>query len=1074
MIPAGLTVALALDTPAATTLIAGQALAELARLTFTNGDAAEVRVTRMVLTRTGISADATLSAVYLYDGVRRLTEMATVSAGRVTFVNAAGIFTIPAGGSRTVSVMSNILVGTVGQTIGVRISAATDVESNATALLGTFPISGNLMSIATAALARVEVGATGIGVATIDPGTINHTVWRSELTVGERAVNLRALQLRQIGSIRAGDLQNFRLFVGGVERAKASLAADNTLTFDLSAAPMALTVGRAAVEVRADIVSGSARTFSFALWRASDLDVRDAEFNVNVLATGPFPVSAPTTGIHTISTGRITVTRAADSPVGMVVAEATDVVLARYTLAAFGESVRVERLRVDGITTVAAVTLRNGRLLARGVQVGSTAGIITGTTAVLRTGTTYELGGALVVVPGSPVTLEVRADIFDSEGTNDIRVGHTLTASLAVGVNNAQALESLTLLPVPAAVVSGNTLTVASGALILARNAAVGDMNVVAGTTNVRIGSFVLQTGAAEAVNISNYEVRIATGVLANLSNLRISESPLVIGSVALVNNFAVTQAMAVNSTRIVDVFVDISPAAAGTIIPSLAVTARGATTGAVLTTPAVPDVIPGQTIRIVVGALTMVRDAGTPVSAIHIGGTTAPVARYRFDATHESFTITEARVAIMRDDAINAVTGIRIGAVTSPLVVAADSALAQTSAPKTVVAHTTVILPTVDIATRFKIGQRVTIASGTGTVTGSPVTRTIIGIAAATLTLNEAYTITTAGTVIVTPLHGTATFTGEILTVPANANAVLTVEAVFNTVAPGAGDTGDAPIFSLTSYTSRSASGVIALPVLYGVSPLIVANADSNLMVLRRTVPTVTLNPAGLSNLLGGIDHEVLRIDIAANPAEDVDIREIRVTPTISDPVTGGAGIAIFQGTIERGRVMNVGETIAVPPANVTCAAPCTIAVAAGALTRYQVGQRVTISAVDVAATHGAITTIISDTSIMVGVALTDTVVGTSNPLTIAPAGYTTGFTYRIPLAGAVVPRGTTSVFTVRADTAGLGVAGRSIQLRILTAAVAGTLENGHLIWREGTVAPDINGFLVRELPITGPALIR
>jgi hypothetical protein len=1063
----GLTVALAPDTPAAGTIIAGQAIAELARFTFTNGDAAEVKVTKVVLTRTGVSADTTLSNVYLYDGAKRITELASVSAGKITFVNAAGIFTIPAGGSKTISVKSDIAASTGGQTVGVRISAAADIESNATALSGTFPFSGNLMSVATApTLATVAVGATGITSTTVPAGSTDYTVWQTTLNISNRAVDLRSLQLRQIGSVRADDIQNFRLFVKGEQKATAVLAADNTLTFDLTASPVNLVAGPAAIEVRADIISGSARTFSFALWRASDLDVQDSEFKVNVLATGPFPASAPTTLSHTIGTGSLTIVRAADSPVGPVVENGTDVPLAKFTLTAFGESVRVERLRVDvqgsGFTP-ADITFRNGRLLADGVQVGSTL-------ALTAEGITYELGAALVVEPGKPKALEVRADIYDTEGTNDIGAGDALIARLVDGVltNNAQTLESLTLLSVPGTPTPGNTLAVLSGALVVARNAAYGSQNVVAGTNDVKIGSFVLQTGSAEAINVSNYQVGITgTAILTNLANLRISESTLVRGSVASTNNYPVSQQLAANSTKTVDVFVDIGTGVStgDTIISSLAVTARGVTTGNDVSVTAVT----GQTMTVATGALTMTRDAGTPVSAIVIGGTTAPVAKYRFDATNESFTIIEAKVAIMVDAAISAVTSVKIGTATVPLVVAGDTALNQSGT-----GLTTTTITVTGLGGRFKVGQRIILTPTGGTTIGgatTPVTVTLSAVATDTLTWSPAIgTIAGAATATVTPINGTATFTGAILSVPKDGSAVMTVEATFNNVATGFGTSGSTPIFSLTSYTARSASGAITGPVLYGVSPLTVAAADSNTMVLRRTVPTVTLNTAALSNALGGMDHEVLKVDIAANAAEDVDIREIRVTPTITGTVSGGSGIAIFQGTIERGRVMNESSTSTATACNLT-----SLSVATGHGARFQTGQKITITGWTGCTTTP--TNAVGRTISVSGDVLTlDTALngaGTNTAtLTVSPAGYTTGNTYRVPLTAAIVAKGTSSLFTVKADTTGLTTAGNSIQIRILADTTAGT--TGNLIWREGTVTTDINGNLVRELPITGPALIR
>ena len=182
----GLKVMLATDSPNNTALVQNQASGDLAHYTFSNPTSAPVMVTNLAFKRIGVSNDSTMTNVYLYNGAVRLTDSAGVSNGAYSFANPSGIFTVPAGGTYTISVRSDIANTTSGQQIGAQLVS---VASNGTLDSSVvFPINGYLQTISAATLATVDFNsATLPSVSAVDP-QVDYTVWQNTMTVGICAV----------------------------------------------------------------------------------------------------------------------------------------------------------------------------------------------------------------------------------------------------------------------------------------------------------------------------------------------------------------------------------------------------------------------------------------------------------------------------------------------------------------------------------------------------------------------------------------------------------------------------------------------------------------------------------------------------------------------------------------------------------------------------------------------------------------------------------------------------------------------------------------------------------------------
>ena len=685
-----LEVSLSSDSPDSSTLIATQGIADLAHFTFANDGTDDVTVTNLKFKRLGISGDTTLSAIYLYDGVARLTDSASVSSGVITFNDSSGLFTVGAGEETQVDLRSNILTGTTGQTVGVSITEATSVTaSGADEIDGDFPLEGETHTIATVS----DFGgfnfnsSTTPTTASVDP-QVDMNVWQNTVSVTNNKQDIYSIRLRQIGSINSGDIENFRLYIDGVQAGDAVDALDSNgyVTFDLEDSPVTVQTGSRVIKVLADVIGGSSRTVNMSLRSTGDAYVVDQVYGQPIVALADSSTfSARTTGVQTLNAGSLTVARASSSPSGNVTNNSSAQHLATFDLKAFGEDMKVENLRIsatgtdaDGSgTTFTAYTMRSGSLYADGVQVGSTAAIAEDSDATLAY-TEFSLGSSLTVSPGDPVELTVKADLYDNDGTNDVDAGDTVTINVAIGSSNVLRKVSNSYDSYPAAAVAANSLTIATGALALASNTSFASQTVVAPKSAQKVASYSVTSTTTEAVNINTFTLDFdgaaatdAADASSDLTNLYLvygatgtETTSSVKGSVTdTANAWSVSYSLAAGSTIYINAYADAASSAtngdatADTLTTDLAITGTGANSAAAANATAVV----GQTITFGAGTLTASLDGGTSVNKAVGANAEVSAAIFRFTSQNDVFNVRDVVVSIASTTVASAISSVRL-----------------------------------------------------------------------------------------------------------------------------------------------------------------------------------------------------------------------------------------------------------------------------------------------------------------------------------------------------------------------------------------------------------------------------
>jgi len=551
--------------------------------------------------------------------------------------------------------MADIKSGVSGQTVGLKLEAATDITSDASAVNGTFPISGNLMSVATAtnqATASLTNATAKPDVAADIEATADVIVWQNTLTVSQQDVELQYFRLTQIGSIPASALSNIRLDISGTQVATGELvtgAVGQDLIFDLSASPVKITKGQTkTITVYADIVGGASKTMRLGLEKKVDILLKDLAYGCYVGVSGTVPNR---TAIQTIKTGSVTITKATDSPSANVILAASGVSLAKFKLNVYGEEIKLNTLKVQIVYTgtTTANFLRNGMVLLDGVQVGNTTAL-----ATASGGTSFSIYQKIPA--GASQVLEVKADIFacaTTDCTSQLAAsGHTVRVKVlgSTTEDNAQGMVSLNMIDVPESDAYANTLTVGIAALSLGINTAYGNQSIAAGS-DTKLGAYILTNNGYDTANISGLTVGVATTsvttTLTDLSNLYVkydTKTTSIKGSVSAENIFSVTTSLVPGKTMNIEVWGTIKSTAVGGFKTRLAVSATRATDGSDVGQPYTAY---AQTISIATGQITVVLAADRPDSGIVMGlSTDVLLNKLTFSALYESFTVKKMTIA--------------------------------------------------------------------------------------------------------------------------------------------------------------------------------------------------------------------------------------------------------------------------------------------------------------------------------------------------------------------------------------------------------------------------------------------
>jgi hypothetical protein len=606
-----------------TVLVAGQATARLADFTF-NGNGTVSNVTFL---RTGVSSNDTLSNVYLFDGNMRIAGPASVATNgsTITFGSVSGLFTVS--GSKVLTVRSDIKTGVSGQSVGVTLTGYTVIGST----MAATSVAGPQLPVANVTLLGADFptgNSTLPSNTAINAGTMNQTVWSRSLNISTRSAKLYGMTLRMIGSAPTNSLANANLYVDGVSVDTADVDAQGYMNFVIGN-PTVLTTGSHVIEVRADVVGGANRNFYVSMEQASDIRIEDSQVSgafVTVTTNSGSTAVNLIGGTVTINNGTLTITQDTSfNNTTTIVGGASNVKMAAFKFTSYGEDVKVTSLTFTPTITGTATTLSNVGLYINGGQVNSNQTATTATPLVFN-----NLGTNLLVPSGKTVLVEIRGDAISS--TNVAFTTGSVKFDLAAGTNNAQGITSSQLTNTSTA--GGQSLTISNSNVTFASTAGFSASTKAPNQSNVKIGSFTLQTGSAEGVVATNIAVGLSGTMLTNnqITNLKVMNGSTQIGNSignpTTSNNFSANVTVGQGSTSVFDVYADIgSSAATYAITPTMLITYRGSSSNLSASTNSgtpTTGVVTTANAAIIVASGVTINTGLSPVSQLVVGGNSA------------------------------------------------------------------------------------------------------------------------------------------------------------------------------------------------------------------------------------------------------------------------------------------------------------------------------------------------------------------------------------------------------------------------------------------------------------------
>ena len=528
----GLTVALSPSSPGAQVAPGLATNVPLLKVNLTASTDGAVTVNSLVFTKSGPSDNNDMSYYYLYDGATRLTSGKSLNNTSLTVTFSNLNLSVAAGTTKALTFSADVAAlvssGSGATAGGVHIYslASADGVSTSAQVNGSFPLSGNTVTIGSVSTGWLDVDANGGTLTNPTVGQTGATVAQFKVTNSSAEImHLSRLSLYQTGTLENAKFSNLKLYQSSTLLAEVSgINGDSLAVFDL-ATPFVLDKSQNRIfTVTADI-AGSARngdTTKFYLDSESDVYALGQTYGYGACVdagtttctssavAGTYDGTSTNYSETTVQGGQVTVANNGPSADNVSVGQ-TNVPMLKFAITA-GVNIEVKQWRVELIglpvahADCVADYISNLRIVDDNGGSGTSAVNCSDLTAVTDGGY-YQFTDIINIDAGETRNYTVYMDISSSmsASTTYVVLGNTASANTfsATAVKNTDNNQYVTDI-VPSTQTRGTNQVIGTASLTTALGNYKGEVTAVKGSANVKFLEYNLTTGVSSPATINS------------------------------------------------------------------------------------------------------------------------------------------------------------------------------------------------------------------------------------------------------------------------------------------------------------------------------------------------------------------------------------------------------------------------------------------------------------------------------------------------------------------------------------------------------------------------------------------